>query len=64
MPYRASHVGLVVVRDGKLLLRHAHQKHGRVVEQPLAQFVERSRRFRSWPVSGFNLLAIADKPPR
>jgi hypothetical protein len=63
VPYRASHVGLVIVRDGKRMIRHAHKPSGRVVEQPLTKFVAAARRFRSWPVVGFNLLAIAPRPP-
>jgi hypothetical protein len=63
VPYRASHVGLVIVQGGKRMIRHAHKPSGRVVQQPLAEFVAAARRFKSWPVAGFNLLAIASRPP-
>ncbi len=64
VPYRASHVGLVVVdQDGKRLVRHAHRRRGRVIEQPLQAFAQAARRGRRWPVVGFHLLAIADRPP-
>jgi hypothetical protein len=64
VPYRASHVGLVIIRDGKRVIRHAHKPSRRVVEQPLATFVAAAARFRSWPVVGFNFMAIASRPPR
>ncbi len=62
VPYRASHVGLVIVKDGKRWIRHAHAPSGRVIEQPLRAFVARAQNPRKWPITGFNLLAIAQRP--
>ncbi|MBW2454005.1 MAG: DUF1460 domain-containing protein [Deltaproteobacteria bacterium] len=64
VPYRASHVGLVIVDpDGKRVVRHAHRRRGRVIEQPLQAFAQAARRGRRWPIVGFHLLAIAERPP-
>lgn len=63
VPYRASHVGLVVVVGGERRLRHASQPAGRVVDEPLAAYLERASKPRAWPVTGFHLLAVAKRPP-
>lgn len=63
VPYRESHVGLVVVVGGERRLRHASQLARKVIDEPLAAYVEHCRQQRSWPVTGFNLLAIAKEPP-
>jgi hypothetical protein len=64
VPYRASHVGLVIVDpDGQRMVRHAHRRRGRVIEQPLSDFVRAARRWRRWPIVGFHLLAVPDHPP-
>jgi hypothetical protein len=63
VPYRETHVGLVVVVDGERRIRHAAQAAGRVVEGPLRAYVERATAERAWPVSGFHLLRVAKQPP-
>jgi hypothetical protein len=63
VPYRETHVGLVVVVGGERRIRHAAQAAGRVVESPLRAYVERAARERAWPVTGFHLLGIAKRPP-
>lgn len=63
VPYRASHVGLVVVVHGERRIRHAAAPAGVVVDESLVRFVARARRLRSRPVAGFNLLSIASTPP-
>jgi len=61
---RISHVGLVVRGpDGSRRVRHATSTRGvdRVIEEPLARFLEReSRAFPAWPVSGIALFEILD----
>ncbi|MBI4700027.1 MAG: DUF1460 domain-containing protein [Deltaproteobacteria bacterium] len=64
LPYRAGHVGLVLVLGGERRVRHATAARGRVVEQSFASFVAWQRRKRQRPVEGLNLLAIAKAPPR
>ena len=65
VPYRASHVGLVIIDDqGKTVVRHAHRRRSRVIEQPLSALLSSARRARRWPVAGFHLLAIADRAPQ
>ena len=64
VPYRASHVGLVLVDShDRRIVRHADGARRRVVEEPLATFIQRSSRYRSWRVAGFSLLAINPKLP-
>jgi len=53
----------VIVQGSKRMIRHAHKPSGRVVQQPLAEFVAAARRFLGWPVAGFSLLALASGPP-
>jgi len=61
---RISHVGLVVPGpDGTRRVRHATSTRGvdRVIEEPLARFLEREgRAFPLWPVSGISLFEILD----
>lgn len=67
---RISHVGLVVAGPaGERSVRHAttwpSSGRGRVVEEPLAVFVERQRRARpGWPLVGFALFALPDASAR
>jgi hypothetical protein len=63
---RVSHAGLIVVRDGVRLVRHASSWPGvmRVVEQPLAAFVEQQRRASRRPLTGLALFAIRDARTR
>jgi hypothetical protein len=62
VPYRESHVGLVVEVRGMKVVRHAHKARGRVIEEPLSRFVARAAGYRRWPVTGFHLAAIAERP--
>jgi Protein of unknown function (DUF1460) len=63
---RVSHAGLVVVRDGHRLVRHASSWPAlmRVVEEPLPLFLERQRRASSRPLTGLALFAIPDNRAR
>lgn len=63
VPYRASHLGVIVVRDHKRYVRHAYKKSGKVIEDRLERFLARAKAPSKWPVSGFNIVRIADKPP-
>jgi hypothetical protein len=51
------HAGLLILRDGQLLMRHATRSVGAVVEQPLASFLTGNR------MSGFILLRPLDPGP-
>ena len=63
--YRASHVGLVIVDSrGHRMVRHAHRRRGKVIEQSIEAFARSAQRGRRWPIVGFNLLAIASRPPQ
>ncbi len=63
VPYRASHVGLIVERDGQRFVRHAHRGSAQVIEDSIARFIRRARGRSAWKVSGFNLLRIATRAP-
>lgn len=53
---RYSHLGFVVRHDGQVFVRHASSlKHG-VIEDTLAEFVAKNRKYKEWPVSGFVFL--------
>lgn len=57
IPVRVSHQGFLFRRHGKLILRHAIAKSAmRVVDEDFAAYIERAKRYKSWPVSGINLL--------
>ena len=58
----ASGVGCLVVVDGERRIRHAYKPRGRIIEEPLARFVKRSAGYRTWKVSGFNLLRVVAPP--
>ena len=58
VPYRATHVGLVIVANGQRLIRHADKGRGRVVQEELSAFVTRRRKRQRRPVTGFHLLAL------
>ena len=63
---RVSHAGLVVVREGVRLVRHASSWPGvmRVTEEPLAAFVEHMRRASRRPLTGLALFSIPDSTAR
>jgi hypothetical protein len=63
---RVSHAGLVVVRDGRRLVRHASASPRvlKVVEEPLDRFVAGQRRAQRRPVVGLALFRILDARSR
>jgi N-acetylmuramoyl-L-alanine amidase-like protein len=63
---RVSHAGLVVVRDGVRLVRHASSspRSMRVVEEPLDRFVAGQQRAERRPVVGLALFTIEDARAR
>jgi hypothetical protein len=63
---RVSHMGLVVVRDGKRLVRHASSWPGfmQVVEEPLPLFLERQGRASRRPLTGLALFDLPDNRAR
>ena len=63
VPYRASHVGLVVAVAGERRIRHADRRARAVVDEPLAGYLRRARRLRHPPVEGFHLLSVAATSP-
>jgi hypothetical protein len=59
---RVTHGGLVVVKQGRRWVRHAssYPNVQRVVEEPLALFVERQRHASSRPLTGLAFFAVPD----
>lgn len=63
VPVRITHQGLVLRIKGKTVLRHAADRmYHSVVDEPLAHFVARMRKYKRWPVFGFQLLAVNGPP--
>jgi hypothetical protein len=64
-PYRITHMGLVVKGPaGEVLVRHASTARMRVMEEPLARFVQRAMAASGWKVEGLSLWAIRDNSAR
>jgi hypothetical protein len=60
VPVRVSHQGLVVQKNGRLVLRHAADRlHHHVVDEPLDRFFARLGRYSRWPVTGVHLARVA-----
>ncbi len=65
VPHMVTHMGFVVQRDGKSLVRHAGRSiHQKVVDEPLADFVRRHAAYRKWKVLGVMLLEVLPPPER
>ncbi len=61
---RISHQGLIVKKDGQVLVRNATSVGKMaVVDEPLAGFVERQGRAKSWPTVGFNFQRLRPRAP-
>ncbi|MBN2357827.1 MAG: DUF1460 domain-containing protein [Deltaproteobacteria bacterium] len=57
IPFRVTHQGVVVRRQGRTYLRHAGRAgFQRVVDEPLLRHLERAAAYLKWPVTGVNLL--------
>jgi hypothetical protein len=63
---RITHGGLVVVKQGRRWIRHASASPNvmRVVEEPLARFVEHQRRASSRTLVGLAVFAAPDNRAR
>jgi hypothetical protein len=63
---RITHGGLVVVKGGRRWVRHASSWPSvlRVVEEPLAEFMERQRKASSRPLTGLAVFAAPDNRAR
>jgi hypothetical protein len=59
LPVRITHQGLVIVENGRHLIRHAaNEPFGRVVDEPLADYLDRINGYREWPVVGIHLARV------
>ena len=59
LPVRITHQGLVIVENGKHFLRHAaDEPFGRVLDEPLADYLDRINGYREWHVVGIHLARV------
>ncbi len=64
-PFRVTHLGFVVHRNGRLFIRHAARAtYMSVIDELLETFVRRNTAYRSWPVTGFNILMPVENSSR
>ena len=66
IPYRISHVGIVVQKKSGTFLRHAKDQGAHMVlDMPLGDVIKRHQEFVKWPVTGASLyLPQLAAPPR
>lgn len=57
MPTRITHLGFLVQKK-RPYLRHASRTFGRVVDEPLDDFLRRNERYEKWRVVGVSLFAV------
>lgn len=62
-PDRVTHLGFVIEKGKATLYRHASDVFKRVVDEPIAHFVARNRRYE-YKVSGVSLLELGDNAAR
>ncbi|MBW2398991.1 MAG: DUF1460 domain-containing protein [Deltaproteobacteria bacterium] len=61
LPVRITHQGLVIVENGKHFIRHAaDEPFGRVVDEPLADYLDRISGYREWQVVGIHLARVQE----
>jgi hypothetical protein len=61
LPVRITHQGLVIVENGRHLVRHAvDEPYGRVIDEPLADYLDRIRAYREWHVVGIHLARVRE----
>lgn len=60
---RVSHLGLLVQSRFGPRLRHASRTFRRVVDEPLAAYLERNLRFAPWTIEGVAVFEPTERPP-
>ena len=58
MVTRISHVGFLIHKTSGLFLRHASRSFGKVVDEPLANYLGRNLAYAKWTVEGVSLFAV------
>ena len=58
MVTRISHVGFLIHSKRGLFLRHASRSFGKVVDEPLANYLGRNLAYAKWTVEGVSLYAV------
>jgi hypothetical protein len=60
---RVTHLGFIVHRKGRPVLRHAARSHyRRVVDEDLETFLLRNSKYDKWPVTGFSFYEVKAPP--
>jgi hypothetical protein len=62
MVTRISHVGFLIHKKSGLFLRHASRSFGKVVDEPLANYLGRNLAYARWTVEGVSLYAVQPPP--
>ncbi len=58
MVTRISHVGFLIHKKAGLFLRHASRSFGKVVDEPLANYLGRNLGYAKWTVEGVSLFSV------
>ena len=58
MVTRISHVGFLIHKKSGLFLRHASRSFGKVVDEPLANYLGRNLAYAKWTVEGVSLYSV------
>ena len=58
MVTRISHVGFLIHKKTGLFLRHASRSFGKVVDEPLANYLGRNLAYAKWTVEGVSLYSV------
>ena len=62
MVTRISHLGFLIHKKNGPYLRHASRSFGKVVEEPLANYLGRNLNYAKWTVEGLSLYAVQPPP--
>jgi len=58
MVTRISHIGFLIHKKSGLFLRHASRSFGKVVDEPLANYLGRNLAYAKWTVEGVSLYGV------
>lgn len=59
MVTRISHIGFLIHKKNGPFLRHASRSFGKVVDEPLANYLGRNLAYAKWTVEGVSLYAVS-----
>ncbi|MBS1150690.1 MAG: ribose-5-phosphate isomerase [Myxococcaceae bacterium] len=62
MVTRISHIGFLIHKKSGMFLRHASRSFGKVVDEPLANYLGRNLAYAKWTVEGVSLYGVQPAP--